>query len=134
MYLVEPDNNDMPALINFLKTNGYELEDVKYNPRRGGSAQAIFTKMTHIAELDGNDINDATINIEIDFDTRFDYKNGVFDEEEGYVYDFSLDKARAFIEKLIDGNYEDATGNGKRKRKGKGKRIGTRKTRKNRKR
>ncbi len=130
MHLVEPDNNDMPALINFLRANDYELEAVKYNPRREDSAQAIFSKMAHIAELNGNDINDATINIEIEFDTRFDYRNGVFDEEEGYVYSFSLEKARDYIEKLIDGNYETGTGNGKRKGKGKG----TRKTRKNRKR
>ena len=125
--LAKPDNNDMPALINFLKTDGYELEDVKYNPKFGGSAQAIFTKMAHIAELDGNDINDASISIEIDFDRRFDYKNAVFDEEEGFIYDFSLEKARDYIEKLINGNYENAKGNGKRKTR---KNMKTRKNRK----
>ena len=123
-------NKDMPALINFLKTNGYELEDVKYNPRRGDSAEAIFSKMTHIAELDGNDINDATIAISIDFDRRFDYKNGVFNEEEGFVYDFSLDKARHYIERLIDESYDTGNGNGK----GKGRKGTRRKTRKNRRR
>ena len=125
--LAKPDNNDMPALINFLKTDGYELEDVKYNPKFGGSAQAIFTKMAHIAELDGNDINDASISIEIDFDRRFDYKNAVFDEEEGFIYDFSLEKARDYIEKLINGNYENAKGNRKRKTR---KNMKTRKNRK----
>ena len=125
-------NKDMPSLIIFLKTNGYELEDVKYNPRRGDSAEAIFSKMTHITELDGNDINDATISISIDFDRRFDFKNGVFNAEEGFVYDFSLDKARHYIERLIDESYDTGNGNGKGKGNGKG--NGNRKTRKNRKR
>jgi len=137
MYYEDPDSNkDMPELINFLKTNGYELEDVEYNPRFGGSARAIFEKMTHIAEINGNDVNDATINITIDFDTRFDYKNGVEDEEEGIVYDFSLEKAKDFINKLMDETYEDVrsrgVAKGKNKNKSKSKRI-RRKTRKNRK-
>jgi len=64
--------------------------------------------------------------ITVDFDTRFDYKNGVYDEEEGMTYDFDKTKAHDFIEKLVDGTY----GGGKRKgRKGSRK---TRKTRKNR--
>jgi hypothetical protein len=125
-----PSNRDMPDLVNFLKTNGYELDRVKYNPRREDEATAIFSKMTHIDEINGNDVNDATINVTIDFDTRFDYKNGVEDEEEGMVYKFSLEKADDFIQKLIDGNYDDR-GVGVAKGKNKSKR--SRKTRKNRK-
>ena len=135
MYYRDPTSNrDMPKLIDFLKTNEYKLEDVEYNPRRGGSARAIFEKWAHIDEINGNDVNDATINITIDFDTRFDYKNGVDDEEEGMVYDFSLEKAKDFINKLMDETYEGDRGVGvaKGKNKSKSKRI-KRKTRKNRK-
>ena len=57
------------------------MEDVKYNRRSGDSARAIFSKMTHIND-DGNDINDATITISIDFDRRFDYKNIAWMEED----------------------------------------------------
>ena len=123
---MEPDNQDMPKIINFLKNDGYKFQNIEYNPRFGGSARAIFSKMTDINENNGNNVNDATITITVDFDTRFDYKNGVYDEEEGMTYDFDKTKAHDFIEKLVDGTY----GGGKRKgRKGSRK---TKKTRKNR--
>ena len=122
---MEPSNQDMPKLINFLKNDGYEFQRVNYNPRFGGSARAIFEKMTHIDENNGNDVNDATITVTVDFDTRFDYKNGVYDEEEGMIYDFDENKAHDFIEKIMDGTY----GGGKRKG-----RKSRRKTRKNRRR
>jgi hypothetical protein len=125
---MEPSNQDMPKIIKFLQDDGYEFQKIDYNPRYGGSARAIFEKMTHIDEINGNDVNDATITVTVDFDRRFDYKNGVEDEEEGIIYDFDADKAHDFIEKLMDGTY----GGGKRKgRKG---RKGRRKTRKNRRR
>jgi hypothetical protein len=82
--------------------------------------------MTHIND-DGNDINDATITISIDFDRRFDYKNIAWMEED-HDQEEILDKAGDFIQKLIDGNYDDrgvGIAKGKKKRK--------RKTRKNRK-
>ena len=125
---MEDSNQDMPKIIKFLQDDGYEFQKIDYNPRYGGSARAIFEKMTHIDEINGNDVNDATITVTVDFDRRFDYKNGVEDEEEGIIYDFDADKAHDFIEKLMDGTY----GGGKRKgRKG---RKGRRKTRKNRRR
>ena len=121
---MEPSNQDMPKLINFLKNDGYEFKRVNYNPQFGASARAIFEKMTNIDENNGNDVNDATITVTVDFDTRFDYKNGVDDEEEGMVYDFDENKAHDFIKKLVDGTY----GGGKRKRKSS--RKSSRKTRK----
>ena len=123
---MEPSNQDMPKIIKFLQNDGYEFQKIDYNPRFGGSARAIFEKMTHINEINGNDVNDATITVTVDFDTRFDYKNGVEDEEEGIIYDFDATKAHDFIEKLMDGTY----GGGKRKST----RKSRRKTRKNRKR
>ena len=123
---MEPSNQDMPKIIKFLQDDGYEFQKIDYNPRFGGSARAIFEKMTHINEINGNDVNDATITVTVDFDTRFDYKNGVEDEEEGIIYDFDAGKARNFIEKLMNGTY----GGGKRK----GSRKSKRKTRKNRRR
>jgi len=123
---MEPSNQDMPKIIKFLQDDGYEFQKIDYNPRFGGSARAIFKKMTHIDEINGNDVNDATITVTVDFDTRFDYKNGVEDEEEGIIYDFDAGKARNFIEKLMNGTY----GGGKRK----GSRKSKRKTRKNRRR
>jgi endonuclease IV len=120
---MEPSNQDMPKIIKFLQDDGYEFQKIDYNPRYGGSARAIFEKMTHIDEINGNDVNDATITVTLDFDRRFDYKNGVEDEEEGIIYDFDEAKARNFIEKLMDGTY----GGGKRKG-----RKSRRKTRKNR--
>ena len=125
---MEPDNQDMPKIINFLKNDGYTFQNIEYNPRFGGSARAIFEKMTHINENNGNDVNDATITITVDFDTRFVYKNGVYDEEEGMTYDFDKTKAHDFIEKLVDGTY------GGGKRKGRKSSRKTRKTRKNRRR
>ena len=121
---MEPSNQDMPKIIKFLQDDGYEFQEIDYNPQYGASARAIFEKMTHIDEINGNDINDATITVTVDFDTRFDYKNGVEDEEEGIIYDFDESKARNFIQKLMDGTY----GGGKRK----GSRKSRRKTRKNR--
>jgi len=123
---MEPSNQDMPKIIKFLQDDGYEFQKIDYNPRFGASARAIFEKMTHIDEINGNDVNDATITVTVDFDTRFDYKNGVEDEEEGIIYDFDAGKARNFIEKLMNGTY----GGGKRK----GSRKSKRKTRKNRRR
>ena len=126
---MEDSNQDMPKIINFLKNDGYKFKKIDYNPQYGGSARAIFEKWTHIDEINGNDVNDATITVTVDFDTRFDYKNGVEDEEEGIIYDFDETKARNFIEKLMDGTY----GGGKRKGR-KGSRKSRRKTRKNRRR
>ena len=122
---MEPDSNrDMPELINFIKENDYDLEKVEYNPRSGGRSIAIFSKMAHIDD-NGDDINDARITISIDFDTRFDYKNIAWLEEEQTSEDI-LDKAEDFIQQLIDRTYDDR-GVGKKKRKKK------RKTRKNKK-
>jgi len=116
---MEPGSNrDMPDLINFIKTNGYELEDVKYNQRSGDSARVTFSKMTHISD-NGNDINDAMITISIKFDRRFDYKNIAWMEED-HEQEEILDKTGDFIQKLIDGNYEDrcvGVSKGKNKRK-----------------
>jgi endonuclease IV len=123
---MEDSNQDMPKIIKFLKDDGYKFKKIDYNPQFGGSARAIFEKWTHIDEINGNDVNDATITVTVDFDTRFDYKNGVEDEEEGIIYDFDETKARNFIKKLMDGTY----GGGKRK----GSRKSRRKTRKNRRR
>ena len=115
-------NPDMPKLINFLTNDGYEFKGVNYNPRTGSRSKALFYKMTNIDEINGNRVNDATITITVDFDTRFDYKNGVDDEKKGMIYDFNKFKEHNFIEKLMNVNY------------GEGKRKGNRrKTRKNRK-
>ncbi len=121
---MEPSNQDMPKIIKFLQDDGYKFKKIDYNPQFGGSARAIFEKMTHIEEIDKNDVNDGSITVTVDFDIRFDYKNGVEDEEEGIIYDFDESKARNFIKKLMDGTY----GGGKRK----GSRKSRRKTRKNR--
>jgi hypothetical protein len=123
---MEPSNQDMPKMIKFLQDNGYEFQNIVYNPRVKDRARAIFKKMTHIMEVGGNDINDATITVTVNFDTRFDYKNGVVDEEEGMIYNFDEDKAHDFIEKIMNGTY----GGGKRK----GRKGSRRKTRKNRRR
>jgi len=120
---MEPSNQDMPKIIKFLKDDGYEFQKIDFDPRYGGSARAIFEKMAHIAELDGNDINDATINVTVDFSTGFDYKTGVINEDEGIVEypDYSKEAGETFIRKLMDGTY----GGGRRRKS-------RRKTRKNR--
>jgi len=121
---MEPSNQDMPKIIKFLQDDGYKFKKIDYNPQFGGTARAIFEKMAHIEEIDKNDVNDGSITVTVDFDRRFDYKNGVEDEEEGIIYDFDETKARNFIKKLMDRSY----GGGKRK----GSRKSRRKTRKNR--
>ena len=50
---MEPSNQDMPKIIKFLQNDGYEFQKIDYNPRFGGSARAIFEKMTHINEING---------------------------------------------------------------------------------
>jgi hypothetical protein len=93
------------------------FQNIDYKPRYGDRARAIFEKMTHITEVDGNDINDATIKVSVDFDKRFDFKNGVKDEEEGMIYDFDETKAEDFIEKLINRTYGEGTRRKTRKNK-----------------
>ncbi len=101
-------NRDMPNLINFLRQDGYDLVSVSFNPRFGATTTAKFSKMTHIEELDGNDVNDATINITVDFDTRFDYRNAVEDEEEGLIYnDFTQARRQQFIDQLWNRTYDN---------------------------
>jgi hypothetical protein len=113
---------EIRQILQCLKTNGYELEDVEDSDEMEGMMRAIFKKDVGFSEMDGNYVNDAFIKIKIDFDSRFDYKNNVKneDEEGEIIYDYDANKARDFIEQLMDGNY----GGGKRRR---------RKTRKNRK-
>lgn len=113
-------NRDMPELIDFLKTNGYDLEDVKYSRKLPDDATVIFSKMTHINDR-GNDINDAMITISIKFDRRFDYKNIAWMEEEDHDQEEILEKSSVFIGKLIDGTYGDGNGMGKGMGKGKNK-------------
>ena len=133
---MEPPNRDMPELINFLRQNGYHLDRVEYNPQFGATARAKFSKMANIDEINGNNVNDATIDITIDFDRRFDYRNAVDDEDEGVIYnDFSQARGLEFIHALINGTYDNpapvpqgAPSNGG-KRKG---RKTKRRTRKNR--
>jgi hypothetical protein len=112
-------NRDMPDLINFLIENNYELDSVSFNPRFGATATAKFSKMAHIDEIDGNDVNDATIDITIEFDTRFDYRNAVESEDEGVIYnDFTQASGLQFINKLINKTYDNqhpVTNGGKRK-------------------
>ena len=101
-------NRDMPDLINFLIENDYELEQVQYNPQRGATARAKFSKMANIDEINGNDVNDATIDITIDFDRRFDYRNAVEDEDEGVIYnDFTQARGLQFINQLINRTYDN---------------------------
>jgi hypothetical protein len=125
---MQAENNDMPALINFLTANNYQLQQVEYNPQFGGSARAIFEKQTPITELNGNYVNDTTIRLSVDFDTTIDYRNGVEDEEEGMIYNYSQARGQKFINMLMNGTYDQPTTGGK------GKRRKTRKTRKNRRR
>lgn len=101
-------NRDMPDLINFLRQNDYHLDSVSFNPRFGATTTAKFSKMTHIEELDGNDVNDATINITVDFDSRFDYRNAFIDEEEVVIYnDFPQARRQQFVDQLWNRTYDN---------------------------
>jgi hypothetical protein len=115
---------EIKQIIQCLRTNGYELEDIEESDEMEGNMCATFRKDVDFSEMNGNYVNDSFIKIKVDFDSRFDYKNILEDEEDGtYIYDEN--KAHSFITKLMNGTY----GEGKRNGKGKGKR----KTRKNRK-
>lgn len=98
-------NQDMPNLIKFLQNDGYVFEEIDFDPRFGGSARAIFNKMAHIEEINGNDVNDASISVTVDFSTNFDYKRGV--ENDGVVEypDYSREAGEIFIRKLLDKTY-----------------------------
>jgi hypothetical protein len=116
---------EIKQILQCLKTNGYELEEIDDSETIDGNVCATFTKEVQFSEMNGNYVNDSSITVTVDFDRRFDYKNIVQDEEDGtYIYD--EDKAYRFITKLMNGTY----GEGKGKVKGKGKSKG--KTRKNR--
>jgi hypothetical protein len=105
---MEVSNRDMPDLINFLIENNYELDSVSFNPRFGSTATAKFSKFAHIDEINGNDVNDASIDITIEFDTRFDYRNAVEDEDEGVIYnDFTQASGLQFINQLINETYDN---------------------------
>ena len=115
---------EIKQILQCLKTNGYELEGIEDSDEMQGNMCATFRKDVQFSEMNGNYVNDSFIKIKVDFDSRFDYKNIVRDEEDGdYIYDEN--KAHDFIEKLMDGTY----GGGKRKGK-----KSRRKTRKNRRR
>jgi hypothetical protein len=119
---------EIKQILQCLKTNGYELEEIDDSEIIDGNVCATFSKEVPFSEMNGNYVNDSSITVTVDFDRRFDYKNIVEDEEDGtYIYD--EDKAYRFITKLMNGTY----GEGKGKVKGKGKGKSKRKTRKNRK-
>ena len=120
-------NSDIRNIIHFLSTQGYQFKGIDYNPRFGASARAKFEKTSGMDEINGNYVNDSSIEVTVDFDHRYDYKNGVEDEEEGMVYDYDATKADAFIRSLIAGTY------GGRKSKGKRSAKRSRKSRKHRK-
>ena len=42
---MEHYNQDMPKMIKFLQDNGYEFQNIDYNPRFEDRARAIFEKM-----------------------------------------------------------------------------------------
>lgn len=113
---------EIKQILQCLKTNGYELEAIEDSDEMQVNMCATFRKDVEFSEMNGNYVNDSFIKIKVDFDSRFDYKNIVRDEDGEYIYDEN--KAYNFIEKLMDGTYG-------RIRKGKKSR---RKTQKNRKR
>jgi hypothetical protein len=112
---------EIKQILQCLRTNGYELEDIEESDEQEVFICATFKKDVAFSEMNGNEVNDSFIQIKVDFDARFDYKNILEDEEDGtYIYD--VDKAESFITKLMNGTYDG-------KRTGKG----IRKTQKNRK-
>ena len=70
-----PPDFEIRQILQCLKTNGYELEDVEDSDEMGGMMNAIFKKDTPFSESDGNYVNDSFIKVKIIFDSRMDYKN-----------------------------------------------------------
>ena len=105
---MEPSNRDMPNLINFLRASNFKLDSVSFDPQFGGTTTAKFSKFAHIDEINVNDVNDASIDITIDFDHRFDFRNAVEDEEEGLIYnDFTQARREQYVYQLWNKTYDN---------------------------
>ena len=106
---MERSNRDMPELINFLRANNYRLDSVSFNPRFRGTTTAKFSKMANIDDINGNDVNDASIDITVDFDSRFDYRNAIIAEDGEVVYnDLTQVDREQFVNQLWNRTYDNS--------------------------
>ena len=114
---------EIKKILQCLKTNGYELEGIEDSDELHGCMNAYFKKDVEFDDIDGNDVNDSHINIEVEFDSRMDTEHSYYDEEGEYIP--NLRRGGEFISNLFD-----ELAGGKRKSK----KNKSRKTRKNRRR
>ena len=91
---------ELSRLLYCLKENGYEYESVNKSDTWYGYMDATFVKPIKFVGNDGNYINDSHINVKIEFDNRFDYKNIEQDEEGDYIHDKT--NAENFIKALYN--------------------------------
>jgi hypothetical protein len=92
---------EIRQILQCLKTNGYELEDVEDSDEQYGYMNAIFKKDTPFSEGDGNYVNDSFIKVKILFDSRMDYKNKYSYENEDGDYEPDIDQGEEFITKIL---------------------------------
>jgi hypothetical protein len=124
-----PPDFEIRQILQCLKTNGYEFEDIEDNVRHYGTMNAIFTKDTPFSESDGNYVNDSSIKVKIQFDSRMDYTNQESYEDEEGDYVPNIDQGDRFISSIFS---EMAGGKGRKTKRNKSKNKKSRKNRKNR--
>ena len=102
-----PDTGEieLKRIINCLKDNNYEFEDLTKTTTRG-TMVAIFNKDIKYTAIDGNYANDQNIKIKLEFDSDFDYKN-TYKDRNGDIA-FNKDKGLAFIDNLL-GNHRSSS-------------------------
>jgi hypothetical protein len=92
---------EIRQILQCLKTNGYEFEDIEDSDDNYGSMNAIFKKDVEFSESDGNYVNDSFIKIKIDFDSRMDYKNKKSYEDEEGDYVPNIEQGDRFISSIF---------------------------------
>ncbi len=95
-------NQEMQDLIGALGDNGFKLEEIVYNPNRGASATAKFSKdNVYYDDNAGNAVSGNTINVNVDYDVCLDHVHRRYDEDDEMIYDYNDNKAETYINALM---------------------------------
>ena len=99
MQVADKPDVEIRKILQCLKANGYEFEDVEDSADHYGVMNASFKKNTSFSESDGNYVNDSFIQVKIQFDSRMDYKNSYENEDGDYEPD--IVQGERFIETIL---------------------------------
>lgn len=94
---------ELEKVINNLKQNGYEYNDVMPSDDMTGYYIANFKKSIQYTNVTGEFINDRHIKVSVEFDRDYDYNNIVHREDDSPVY--NDEQADEFIQNLWSKTY-----------------------------